>query len=186
MPQHNYFNAYDIGKSAVRLSRNEAPALPAGVHNFVGDRCEVLTKHFPLGALAPVVLHYVNCDYKAFRTKYKLLGQFPSVPDTSRVRMPFHVAARDLAARGDELALQRLYEIFVRCTGFGELPYLEYFGLLVCVDGVRDILDELWADVEKPAIRVLPACRTADERARMESRNDDSDNRCLPQFEIVD
>ena len=102
----NNFVAYYNGKSGCKVSND---IHPYGVHEFksnISDHKEKISEK------DLVVLHYVNCNFKEWKNKYKILGNFN---DTwwNNVRIPFsmHKKSRDVVMNhlNDESKLLNIY-----------------------------------------------------------------------------
>eukprot|EP00411_Alexandrium_monilatum_P076452 CAMPEP_0175493026 /NCGR_PEP_ID=MMETSP0096-20121207/2562_1 /TAXON_ID=311494 /ORGANISM="Alexandrium monilatum, Strain CCMP3105" /LENGTH=695 /DNA_ID=CAMNT_0016794961 /DNA_START=10 /DNA_END=2093 /DNA_ORIENTATION=- len=152
-----HFLAYANGKCAVRLralqDRRGAPVvdslpLPCGVHSFMGgvvdgDKGPVprLRRVRMDGDSDPGVLHYANCGFSYWIKKYEILGRFPDIVNRKQNTMRAHLAARDLVLRHDRHDMALYYRMFVMSNLIGELPLLFSRGLVVRVDGARQVME---------------------------------------------
>merc|ERR1711972_460937 len=101
-----------------------------------------------VGHEAPVVLHYANCGFEAWKRKYEILsighgtedGGF-SVERKGIKSMRAHLAHRELIRRGDDEQLEAYYRTFIMCSEFGELPHFACHGLVARTHAVRAILE---------------------------------------------
>jgi len=162
-----HFLGYSNGKCAVRLQsrsldaghplyRCRAPPVPAGVHFFNGldnNGCMKTLECIKVeGCSAPVILHYANCGYAYWVSKYLNLGNFPDKIFGKQNTMRAHLAARNLALRGDPKKLEHFYKLFVMGNELGELPVLFSLGLIIRIDGVQRIVEEARAEMEVPSV----------------------------------
>merc|ERR1712048_568197 len=93
------------------------------------------------GPTDPGVLHYANCGFSYWVKKYEILGNFPDVVNGKQNTMRAHLAARDLVLRHDRRDLMLYYQMFVMSNLIGELPLLCNRGLVIRVDGARQIVE---------------------------------------------
>jgi hypothetical protein len=145
-PPTSYFNAYAGSKAAVRL-RNTP--LPYDVHKFLVlapfNLYVVPKTREPGSNHEPVILHYANCGFAAWRRKYANLGRFPDqwwgrVP----IRLPSHLLSRDAVHGGDADGAATFYRRVIMGNEAGELDFLHHLGALARVEFVRSVL--AWLD----------------------------------------
>merc|ERR1711974_201620 len=93
--------------AAVRLRKDAPPPLPVGVHRCTSDENKALNNYKAAGEGAPVVLHYANCGFGAWKRKYQILAKGHRTDDGgfSITRkginsMRAHLAHRELIGRG--------------------------------------------------------------------------------------
>jgi len=148
----SYFTAYGNGKAACRLQRGAPPPLPVGVHRCASDSNTMLRNLKCSGSAAPVVLHYANCGYEAWKQKYKILSAGHGTPDGSFSltrkginSMRAHLAHHDLLRRGTPEQLEAYFRTFIMCGEFGELAHWACHGLLVRTHAIRELLDSVSA-----------------------------------------
>jgi len=162
-----HFMAYANGKCAVRLralaDRSGAPMLdslplPCGVHSFMGgvvdgDKGPVprLKRLRMDGDPDPGVLHYANCGFSYWIKKYEILGRFPDRVNGKQNTMRAHLAARDLVLRHNRHDMELYYRMFIMSNLVGELPLLFNRGLVVRVDGARQVLERAYQEFEEAA-----------------------------------
>ena len=93
----NIFNAYQNGKSAVRIN---ADVLPFGSHKFRSDDRILLS----IVAKGIQVLHYPNASFELWWRKYKLLGKFPDHwCGTEKIPLDsFHMQSRNVVCCGGD------------------------------------------------------------------------------------
>lgn len=143
----SFFTAYANGKAACRLRRGAPPPLPIGVHRCASDGNAPLRNYRCNGAGDPVVLHYANCGFSAWRRKYELLasghgtedGGF-SVTRKGINSMRAHLAHRDLLRRGSPAQLEEYYRTYVMGNEFGELPHFACHGLVARTRAVAGVI----------------------------------------------
>merc|ERR1711974_99350 len=134
--------------AAVRLRKDAPPPLPVGVHRCTSDENKALNNYKAAGEGAPVVLHYANCGFGAWKRKYQILAKGHGTDDGgfSITRkginsMRAHLAHRELIGRGDDLQPDTYYRTFIMCNEFGELAHFACHGMLMRTDAVRAVLD---------------------------------------------
>lgn len=159
-----HFLAYANGKCAVRLRAQSDPRgapnldslpLPCGVHSFMGgvvdgDKGPVprLKRIRMDGDTDPAVLHYSNCGFSYWIRKYEILGRFPDMVNGKQNTMRAHLAARDLVLRHDRKDMELYYRMFIMSNLIGELPLLFNRGLVIRIDGVRQIVERAQLELE--------------------------------------
>ncbi|CAE8618967.1 unnamed protein product, partial [Polarella glacialis] len=143
--------------------------LPVGVHRFASDANAPLRSLRCSGPGSPVVLHYANCGYEAWVTKYTILakghgtedGGF-SVTRKGIKSMRAHLAHRELLARADPAQLEIYYRTYIMGNEFGEQAHFACHGLLARTQGVRQVLQA--ADLKQEAF--VTECATVFSNAR--------------------
>ena len=103
------FKAYFNGKGACKVSSD---AYPFGVHDFKVDNYEM--KEI-INENDLVILHYVNCSFKEWINKYKILGNFSDKWWNRRfIPLKFHKESRDVIINNNikfwENSAKKLYD----------------------------------------------------------------------------
>lgn len=117
-----YFLAYDIGKTAVRVLPG---VFTESVHKFTLPKipdgkksCTAIIdpRNFDMSRYCqmedPCILHYVVCGLPWYRSKYDMLGQFSNAWYDGKVPIApsFHLDSRDLIRGSDDLNIQKFYQ----------------------------------------------------------------------------
>lgn len=104
---HFNFHLYNNGKSAARV---DAALVPVTVHEFAYRRPDgSLDRSHEVCGDSQLILHYPNCGFGRFVTKYRTLGRFADKWFGTSDVFPFHREARDVVARGDPAEVRRFY-----------------------------------------------------------------------------
>jgi hypothetical protein len=127
------FMAYWNGKAAIRVASG---AIPNGVHRFIAGPRPIETVWLE----EPYILHYPNCGFARWRTKYEQLGRFGNRWfGGDAIKLSFHLRSRDLATKPDAVA--RTY-YRRRALLSGRRDVLLDRGMLVRVTGPRRLLSK--------------------------------------------
>ncbi len=134
----DWFCLYSNGKSAARVDER---LLPVGVHRFGrfvnSNEVPSRSAEFADGNL---ILHYPNCGYENFVTKYQTLGAFADKWFDRDDILPFHREARDVVARGDAAEKRQFYEQRVMLAGVRNRSTLMELGVLERISGPAENL----------------------------------------------
>ena len=132
------FNLYSNGKSAGKI---DDYLLPLDVHRFTrqGPEGTVESNAVMCGDNA-IILHYPNCGFRNFLTKYRTLGDFGDKWFGVTDIIPFHGTARDVCASGDESAARKFYQEHVMRHPNEDVGLLLQNGILARISFPADIL----------------------------------------------
>ncbi len=135
---HCNFHLYNNGKAAARL---DARLLPLTVHEFARERADgtIERGHEVIGD-SQLILHYPNCGFTKFLTKYRTLGSFGDKWFGAGDVIPFHREARDIVALGDEARAQEFYRERVMRHRDDDVELLTARGILRRIDGPAELL----------------------------------------------
>lgn len=122
------FHLYNNGKGAARVGND---LVPATVHAFARVLADGTLDHtHEICGDSQLILHYPNCGYTKFVTKYRTLGPFGDRWFGVSEAFPFHREARDVVASGDEALMRRFYVERVMRHPQENVPLLESHGIL--------------------------------------------------------
>ncbi|KAF0682674.1 Aste57867_25233 [Aphanomyces stellatus] len=162
-----YMLAYDNGKSAVRVGGD---VVPASVHKWTTKRSSVCNfadpRHLDIGhtvshAQSPWVLHYPNCGYDWFETKYARLGPFPDAwfQGALPIEPCFHTNARDVwlscVKKGDDNAMREMYKTQVVLADSTEMAECVREGVCLSITKVADRVAALMGAKAAPRSETL-------------------------------
>lgn len=132
------FHLYGNGKSAARV---DAQLVPVTVHEFGRVRPDQsLDRSHEICGDSQVILHYPNCGFAQFLTKYRTLGPFGDKWFGTGDVFPFHRQARDIVAQGDEARALAFYRDRVLLNPADDVEQLAGNGILRRITGPSDLL----------------------------------------------
>lgn len=135
------FTSYNEGRAIVRMDACLQPPLPFGLHNFLTDSGDMLKQIYQANkADDPIALHYPNTSFSRWRKKYEMLGEVRCTQD-SMDHMRFHAAVSEVVLHRERRQQEIFYKTFVLQNEYGELPFLAEYGLVLRLDGVRELLE---------------------------------------------
>jgi len=126
---HFNFHLYGNGKGAARV---DPSLVPETVHGFAFRRPDGSLDHgHEICGDSQLILHYPNCGFRRFLTKYQTLGNFADRWFGTSEVFRFHREARDVVATGDFAQVQRFYRERVMRHPAEDVDSLIANGLLV-------------------------------------------------------
>lgn len=142
---HFNFHLYGNGKAAARID----PALvPATVHEFARTTPSGgLDKGHEICGDSQLILHYPNCGFSKFLTKYRTLGGFGDRWFGTSEVFPFHRQARDVVALGDASRAEQFYRERVMLNPADDVERLCANGILRRIDAPARLL----ASIPRPS-----------------------------------
>lgn len=137
------FHLYGNGKAAARV---DARLQPFTVHAFARRRPDGTLdhRHEVCGGDA-VILHYPNCGFARFLTKYRTLGKFADKWFGVNDVIPFHRQARDVVALGDEARARQFYTERVMVQVAEDTAVLTRLGILKRLTAPAELLARIRA-----------------------------------------
>lgn len=135
------FSAYTCGKSVVRLQQHVRPPVPCGLHSFLADTGELLKYEQAKSREDPVILHYPNASLSFWRDKYERLGEITGDQEMLRRLPRMHLASSQLVLHGQKHQQEMFYRTVVMQSEYNELAYMAEHGLVIRVEGVKELLE---------------------------------------------
>eukprot|EP00446_Apocalathium_sp_SHHI-4_P057306 CAMPEP_0177295702 /NCGR_PEP_ID=MMETSP0368-20130122/2017_1 /TAXON_ID=447022 ORGANISM="Scrippsiella hangoei-like, Strain SHHI-4" /NCGR_SAMPLE_ID=MMETSP0368 /ASSEMBLY_ACC=CAM_ASM_000363 /LENGTH=878 /DNA_ID=CAMNT_0018753753 /DNA_START=49 /DNA_END=2685 /DNA_ORIENTATION=- len=152
------FCAYTCGRSIVRLDKNVRPPIPWGLHSFLADNGDPLKYEQAVSGGDPVILHYPNASFSQWKEKYERLGEvdpkhgitLEGVGSPPRA----HLASSQLVLHRPRHQQELFYRTCIMQTEHNELALMAEHGLVLRIEGVRELLE--FYDQPREAPEVLP------------------------------
>jgi hypothetical protein len=139
--EHFNFHLYNNGKAAARI---DADLVPVTVHEFGRvTPAGTLDRQHEICGDSQLILHYPNCGFPRFLTKYRTLGEFGDRWFGVNEIFRFHREARDIVALGDEARARQFYRDRVMLNPAEDVALLIEQGLLKRIDGPARLLASL-------------------------------------------
>jgi hypothetical protein len=139
--EHFNFHLYNNGKAAARI---DADLLPVTVHEFGRVMPDgSLDRRHEICGDSQLILHYPNCGFSNFVTKYRTLGSFGDKWFGVNEVFRFHREARDIVAQGDDAKARQFYVDRVMRNPADDVDLLIEQGILKRIEGPAHLLASL-------------------------------------------
>jgi hypothetical protein len=140
---HFNFHLYSNGKAAARI---DPQLVPVTVHEFGRVNADgTLDRRHEICGDAQLILHYPNCGFSKFLTKYRTLGSFGDKWFGTSDVFAFHREARDVVAQGDEAKTRQFYRERVMLNPADDVALLTANGILSRIEDPARLLGSLAA-----------------------------------------